>query len=231
MSFVWIASLLFLTTSSLSYLCFIFFQSHNKDKETILSVNEKALFVTAVFCSLVFTAILYLKIGSHEDVIIAQLLENETPSSEDSEINEELIDNMRRSLDKRPQNVFYAVLLANYEKSQGNFDAASEFYDLALLSSPDDPNLLSQYAENLFLAYNRSFNEPVNQAIEKAYKVDSNQPIILGLMGVRAYLNNDFEEAIFFWQRGLDNTDKNDPYYQSYLDGVRKAEEKILIKQ
>ena len=35
--------------------------------------------------------------------------------AEDSEINEELIDNMRRSLDKRPQNVLYAVWLANYE--------------------------------------------------------------------------------------------------------------------
>ena len=107
MSFVWIASLLFLTTSSLSYLCFIFCQSHNKDRETILSVNEKAVFITAVFCTLMFTALLYSKIGSHEDVIVAQLLENETPSSEDSEINEELIDNMRRSLDKRPQNVLY----------------------------------------------------------------------------------------------------------------------------
>ena len=231
MSFVWIASLLFLTTSSLSYLCFIFFQSHNKDRETILSVNEKAVFITAVFCTLMFTALLYSKIGSHEDVIVAQLLENETPSSEDSEINEELIDNMRRSLDKRPQNVLYAVLLANYEKSQGNFDAASEFYDLALSYSPDDPNLLSQYAENLFLANDRSFNESVNQAIERAYKADSNQPIILGLMGVRAYLDNNFEEAIFFWQRGLDNTEKNDPYYKSYLDGVRKAEEKILMNQ
>lgn len=231
MSFVWIALLLFLTTSSLSYLYFIFFQSHHKDKEIILSVNEKVFLVTAVFCSLVFTALLYSKIGSHEDVIISQLLENETPSSEDSEINEELIDNMRRSLDKRPQNVLYAVLLANYEKSQGNFDTASEFYNLALLSSPDDPNLLSQYAENLFLANDRSFNEPVNQAIERAYKADNNQPIILGLMGVRAYLDNNFEEAIFFWQRGLDNTEKNDPYYQSYLDGVRKAEEKILINQ
>jgi len=184
-----------------------------------------------VFCTLMFTALLYSKIGSHEDVIVAQLLENETPSSEDSEINEELIDNMRRSLDKRPQNVLYAVLLANYEKSQGNFDAASEFYDLALSYSPDDPNLLSQYAENLFLANDRSFNESVNQAIERAYKADSNQPIILGLMGVRAYLDNNFEEAIFFWQRGLDNTEKNDPYYQSYLDGVRKAEEKILMNQ
>ena len=125
----------------------------------------------------------------------------------------------------------YAVLLANYEKSQGNFDAAFEFYDLALSYSPDDPNLLSQYAENLFLANDRSFNESVNQAIERAYKADSNQPIILGLMGVRAYLDNNFEEAIFFWHRGLDNTEKNDPYYQSYLDGVRKAEEKILMNQ
>ena len=146
-------------------------------------------------------------------------------------LNEELIDNMRRSLDKRPQNVLYAVLLANYEKSQGNFDAASEFYDLALSYSPDDPNLLSQYAENLFLVNDRSFNESVNQAIERAYKADSNQPIILGLMGVRAYLDNNFEEAIFFWQRGLDNTEKNDLYYQSYVDGVRKAEEKILMNQ
>ena len=177
-----------------------------------MSVNEKAVFITAVFCTLMFTALLYSKIGSHEDVIVAQLLENETPSSENSEINEELIDNMRRSLDKRPQNVLYAVLLANYEKSQGNFDAASEFYDLALSYSPDDPNLLSQYAENLFLVNDRSFNESVNQAIERAYKADSNQPIILGLMGVRAYLDNNFEEAIFFWQRGLDNTEKNDPY-------------------
>ena len=92
MSFVWIASLLFLTTSSLSSLCFIFFQSHNKDREPILSVNEKAVFITAVFCTLMFTALLYSKIGSHEDVIVAQLLEYETPSSEDSEINEELID-------------------------------------------------------------------------------------------------------------------------------------------
>ena len=71
----------------------------------------------------------------------------------------------------------YAVLLANYEKSQGNFDAASEFYDLALSSSPDDPNLLSQYAENLFLANDRSFNESVNQAIERSLDSERSCPI------------------------------------------------------
>ena len=122
----------------------------------------------------------------------------------------------------------YAMLLANYEKSITNYEEALKYYAIALEISPDDAPILAQHAETLFLANNRQFNESVNMAIEAAYVADNGQPLVLGLMGVRSYLNKDYEDAVLFWEKALVNIDDSDPLHKSYTDGINTAKEKIL---
>ena len=175
-----------------------------------------------------FTVFTYSKIGSYEDVLISKIIQETETNSDSYKGNEELVENMKISLKKKSDNLMYAMLLANYEKSVANYEEALRYYALALEISPDDAPILAQQAETLFLANNRQFNESVNTAIEAAYVADNGQPLVLGLMGVRSYLNEDYEDAVFFWKKALVNIDDNDPLHNSYTDGINAAQEKIL---
>ena len=182
-----------------------------------------------IFCGFLgFTVFTYSKIGSYEDVLISKIIQETETSSDSYKGNEELVENMKISLKKKSDNLMYAMLLANYEKSVTNYEEALQYYALALEISPDDAPILAQQAETLFLANNRQFNESVNTAIEAAYVADNDQPLVLGLMGVRSYLNEDYEDAVFFWKKALVNIDDSDPLHNSYTDGINTAQEKIL---
>ena len=182
-----------------------------------------------IFCGFLgFTAFTYSKIGSYEDVLISKIIQEKETNSDSYRVNEELVENMKISLKKKSDNLMYAMLLANYEKSVTNYEEALKYYALALEINPDDAPILAQHAETLFLVNNRQFNESVNMAIEAAYVADNRQPLVLGLMGVRSYLNKDYEDAVLFWEKALVNIDDSDPLHKSYTDGINTAKEKIL---
>ena len=182
-----------------------------------------------IFCGFIgFTLFTYSKIGSYEDVLISKIIQEKETNSDSYRVNEELVENMKISLKKKSDNLMYAMLLANYEKSVTNYEEALKYYALALEINPDDAPILAQHAETLFLANNRQFNESVNMAIEAAYVADNGQPLVLGLMGVRSYLNEDYEDAVFFWEKALVNIDDSDPLHKSYTDGINTARERLL---
>ena len=99
-----------------------------------------------------FTVFTYSKIGSYEDVLISKIIQETETSSDSYKGNEELVENMKISLKKKSDNLMYAMLLANYEKSVANYEDALRYYTLALEISPDDAPILAQQAETLFLA-------------------------------------------------------------------------------
>lgn len=181
--------------------------------------------------SLVATWSIYDDIGAAEDENVAVLLnqiaslEAQTPRM--IELNQELIQAVERRVQKRPDNIYYWVILAQAAIADNDFFVASQYFGSALEMAPQDSQLLAQYAETLFLLDGSKFTQRVGIAVGKAFAANSNNQIVLGLKGIEAFANGDFQLAVTYWlgAQGQLNSDSN--IFQGLQVGIDRAREFI----
>ena len=197
----------------------------------------------------VMTFVAYDKLGASADQQIADLLslqlaqtavlntnakngevENaakETAQQHYRELQQQLAEQVAERVKERPDNTYYWVILAQQATVKGDLQAASNHYRQALKVMPNDSYLLAQYAETLFMLANSEFTEPVIEALDKAFAVDSSNPTVLGLKGIQAFKNEQWQLAITFWQGALQQVDQNSYNAVNLNKGIRLAEIKL----
>ena len=74
---------------------------------------------------------------------------------------------------------------------------------------------------------NSEFTEPVIEALDKAFAVDSSNTTVLGLKGIQAFKNEQWQLAITFWQGALQQVDQNSYNAENLNKGIRLAEIKL----
>lgn len=87
----------------------------------------------------------------------------------------------------------YAVL--------GRHAEALPAFKQALALKPDDPNLLTDYADALAVTNGRNLEGEPSQLIARALKIDPNNLKALSLAGTAAYLRRDFAGALRHWDK------------------------------
>ena len=143
------------------------------------------------------------------------------------ELQQQLADQVAARVKERPENTYYWVILAQQATVKGDLQAASNHYRQALKVMPNDSYLLAQYAETLFMLASSEFTEPVTEALDKAFAVDSSNPTVLGLKGIQAFKNEQWQLAITFWQGALQQVDQNSYNAENLNKGIRLAEIKL----
>lgn len=143
------------------------------------------------------------------------------------ELQQQLAQQVAERVKERPENTYYWVILAQQATVKGDLQAASNHYRQALKVMPNDSYLLAQYAETLFMLANSEFTEPVIEALDKAFAVDSSNPTVLGLKGIQAFKNEQWQLAITFWQGALQQVDQNSYNAENLNKGIRLAEIKL----
>lgn len=143
------------------------------------------------------------------------------------ELQQQLAEQVAERVKERPENTYYWVILAQQATVKGDLQAASNHYRQALKVMPNDSYLLAQYAETLFVLANSEFTEPVVEALDKAFAVDSSNPTVLGLKGIQAFKNEQWQLAITFWQGALQQVDQNSYNAENLNKGIRLAKIKL----
>ena len=143
------------------------------------------------------------------------------------ELQQQLANLVAVRVKERPDNTYYWVILAQQATVKGDLQAASNHYRQALKVMPNDSYLLAQYAETLFMLANSEFTEPVIEALDKAFAVDSSNTTVLGLKGIQAFKNEQWQLAITFWQGALQQVDQNSYNAENLNKGIRLAEIKL----
>ena len=114
------------------------------------------------------------------------------------------IEALAQRLEKEPQqNLQSWITLARSYFLQGRFAQAASAYAEAVKKSPNDPNLLVDYAEALALAQGRSLQGEPEKAIQRALGIDPKHVKGLGMAGRAAFDRAEYALALERWNKLL----------------------------
>ena len=155
----------------------------------------------------VLAAGLYIKIGSPDAItaLTAMPAPQVAPnrgmrSQQDIEAN---VDALAKRLEQNPNDANgWSMLGRSYLTLEKYKEAATAFARASALR-PDDADLLADYAFALGMANGQRLSGQPQELIDKALKLDPENPKALELAGTAAYEAKKYTEAIGYWERLL----------------------------
>lgn len=147
------------------------------------------------------------------------------------ELQQQLAEQVAARVKERPDNTYYWVILAQQATARGDIQAANYYYFQALEFMPNDGYLLAQYAETQFILANSQFTQSVIQALDKAFAVDSSNPTVLGLKGIQAFEDKQWQLAITYWQGALQQVERGSLTGSTLETGIRHAKDNLKASQ
>lgn len=170
---------------------------------------------------------LYQMLGASDDVDIAELLQRHSSASistdEYASIGKKIQRKISRRLESKPGDVFYRVTLARLQMEDNNFPAAKKSYEQALKWSPDNAELMAEYAQVLYFVADSKFEGEPGAVLDKALSMDPNNRTALGLQGIRAFGDENYALAIKSWQTALRATNPASQQAQALQSGILRA--------
>jgi len=110
---------------------------------------------------------------------------------------EQLADQLAGFPDRDP----FVLLQARILMQLQNYPAAAELFLQLQKRLPDDAGILAQSVQARYLASNRSFDDGMSSDAQRALQLDPNQPTLLGLLGMQAFEQQRYAEAVNYWQQ------------------------------
>jgi cytochrome c-type biogenesis protein CcmH len=117
---------------------------------------------------------------------------------------------LAKKLEQNPNDVAGWIMLGRSYTSLGKYADASAAYKKATALKSNDADLLADYAFALAMANGKKLSGEPTEIINKALKIDPENPKALELAGSAAFEANDFSTAIKHWEKLLTKT-ANDP--------------------
>lgn len=176
------------------------------DQEASLSlVGDRRYSIVAALLVPIFALIVYadfgLGRGALPDVGLAQAMLESDPS--DPAGYRYFIQQVERRVEQRPDDPDTLFLLARGYANLGDYEKAAPAYAKLLGHFPGDPNLLSQYAEMLYVLDERKFTSRVLNAIDTALQANPQDTTMLELRGIAAATSGDIPLALTWLNRAL----------------------------
>ncbi len=115
---------------------------------------------------------------------------------------EEMLQRLATRLQNNPDNVEGWTMLARSYNALGRFEQAASAYASAAKQSPNDAQLLADYADALAMAQGRLQGEP-EKLIARALQIDPDNSKALALAGSLAFDNKNYARAVEYWEMAL----------------------------
>lgn len=170
--------------------------------------------------------------GASEDLHLAELQMSKSQLDREDRMNDRrvdpgrtwnLVEQIQKRLDDNPDSTQHLFLLAMYSRELGHYDRAIEAYERILELEPESPRIQAELAETLFIRDDNRIGSRARELIEQALENDPQETTALGLAGIDAFGKQNFQDAIRYWQRALDQMDPRSGNAQAFQRGVERA--------
>jgi cytochrome c-type biogenesis protein CcmH len=126
-------------------------------------------------------------------------------------------------LEQNPRDPEGWAMLARSYTAMARYQEASRAYGRLNELVPNNPQILSDYADVLAMAQGRKLaGAPVN-LIQQALKADPNHPKSLALAGSAAFEASDYPQAVAYWERLLALLEPGSESHRSVSAGIAEA--------
>ncbi|MCQ4275388.1 c-type cytochrome biogenesis protein CcmI [Stutzerimonas degradans] len=164
---------------------------------------------------------LYLHWGASDKVELARQF-GEQPRS-----LEEMTVRLERAVEAQPDSAEgWYFLGRTYMNQERPADAAKAFARVIELAGRQ-PELLGQWAQAQYFAGNRQWTKELQALTDEALRADPQEVTSLGLLGIAAYEEARFQDAIGFWERLVATLPEEDPSREAIKGGIARAREQL----
>ena len=136
---------------------------------------------------------------------------------------------LAKRLDENPGDLQGWRMLARSYSTLKKYDESSKAYARAVALKADDADLLADYALALTMARGQQIEGEPMEMVNKALKLEPENPKALQLAGGAAFQAKRFKEAIDYWQRVLNKLPPDSELAQALSEKI--AEAKALDKR
>ncbi len=150
----------------------------------------------------VFSAVMYHQLGAAPDVMISRQIQA-LEGNDDPLQRAALVNAMQDRVAARPDNLDYMALLGRYYIEQESYALAAETYAQLARQAPQDAYALAYAAQADYLAAGRRLSDRAKLWAEQSLAIQPHQRTALGLLGMAAFEQGQYREAIGYWQRLL----------------------------
>ncbi|MCQ4314803.1 c-type cytochrome biogenesis protein CcmI [Stutzerimonas zhaodongensis] len=139
----------------------------------------------------------------------------------------EMIGRLERAVKAQPESTEAWYFLARtYMNQERPADAAGAYEQVVKLAGRQ-PDILGQWAQALYFAEDRQWSAQMQSLTDEALKGDPHEVTSLGLLGIAAYEDERFEEAIGYWERLVATLPAEDPSREAIQGGIARAREQM----
>ncbi|HBX54496.1 c-type cytochrome biogenesis protein CcmI [Pseudomonas sp. UBA2684] len=164
---------------------------------------------------------LYLHWGAIDDVERARIFAEQPQSIE------EMTARLEASVQANPESAESWYFLGRTYMAQERAGDAAAAFERAVGVVGREPELLGQWAQALYFAGNKQWNEQLQALTDEALQADPAEVTSLGLLGIAAFEDGRFNEAIGFWERLVAVLPEQDPSRQAIQGGIARAKERL----
>lgn len=138
------------------------------------------------------------------------------------------IERMEEQAERQPDNPNVWSALFPVYRETGQMTKAVDALERLIEIEGRIPPLLAQLAQIRFFMAERELTDDVQALVDETLEQDPRQPTVLGMLGIHAFDNGDYEQAIDRWRRAVANIE--DPNTAASLrDGIRVAQERLGV--
>lgn len=187
--------------------------------ETVRRPSRLAAVVLGVSVPL-FAALLYFLLGNF-DALGGRAGEGHAVSADQVEA---IVSKLAARLEREPDNVEGWALLGRSLAVMGKYPDAARAYAAAVKRSPDDAQLLADYADVLAVSQGRKLEGEPEALVKRALAIDPRNLKALALAGTVAFERREFDGAIEYWQQMLPLAPPESELAQSVRSSIADAE-------
>lgn len=177
----------------------------------------------------VLGCVLYLQWGSQDKLALTRELAT-APSSP-----EEMISRLQRVVAMQPEAGQIWYVLGRAYMTQNQPANAAPAFERAISLLGRQPELLGQLIQARYFsgatAAGRRWSPALQQLAEEALQGNPQEPTTLGLLGVAAFEEKRFQEAIGFWERLMALLPAEDPSRAAIQGGITRARADLAQQQ
>lgn len=143
--------------------------------------------------------------GFRDDLAVAELFERSREVQEPREILD-LIMELGDVVNRDPENGWAWYFMARHLVTLGQMNEAAMMFQRAAehIEHPQDRAVvLGQYAQTAYIAAGQQMTDEVSGIISQAQRLNPNEPAVLQLLAADAFVNQDYQGAVTYWQQLL----------------------------
>jgi cytochrome c-type biogenesis protein CcmH len=162
--------------------------------------RSQLVFFTALLVP-VLALFVYSRIGEPEAWTIPLLIKQSEQAYDAGVDNSSQLNQLAAQLAQFPQRDEFASLQARILMQLQKYSDAVVIFSQLQQRFPDDAGLVAQSVQARYLANDRQFDDAMSVDAKHALQLDPNQPTLLGLLGMRAFEDKRYADAVNYWQR------------------------------